>query len=80
MMKSEKIKALQADSIAYISSCGGVEIKYILHGLDDYAVIVAGAWTGCKTVHRLKINYTAAGVPFIRLHGYTLPLSEAIRI
>ena len=33
-------------TIAYYSGFGGLEVKHIEYGIDDYLYIVAGAWNG----------------------------------
>lgn len=63
-------------SIAYYSGFGGLEIKKVEYGIDDYIYAVAGAWCSKKSYHKLKIyngNY-------VKLHGYKIPLDECIRI
>lgn len=63
-------------SIAYYSGFGGLEIKKIEYGIDDYLYAVSGAWSSKKSYHKLKIydgNY-------IKLHGYKIPLDECILI
>ena len=42
-------------TIAYYSGFGGLEEKHIEYGIDDYLYIVAGAWNGSRTYHKLKI-------------------------
>lgn len=61
---------------AYYSGFGGLEI----HGIDDFLYCVSGAWGGGKKYHRLKIQYDSHGEPFVRLHGYRVPLNECIRM
>ena len=66
-------------TIAYISALGGVEIKQIDYGIDDYITCVANAWYHPRSVHRVKINYTRGDRAYIRIHGTRLYLDEAIR-
>ena len=58
MTNNEKRAIIQKSAIAYYSSFGGLEIKDIEHGYDDYIVFVAGAWCSQKSAHKAKINYT----------------------
>lgn len=44
-------------TIAYYSGFGGLEVKHIEYGIDDYLYIVAGAWNGKQTYHKLKVRY-----------------------
>ena len=76
---NKKQICLNNPAAAYYSGCGGVEINKIVYGITDYIYCTAGAWTGKKSYHKLKINYTAAGA-FIKLHGYKIPLNDIIRI
>ena len=62
-------------TVAYYS---GLEIKFIEYGIDDHVYLVAGAWNGKKSYHRLKIHYGAKSV-YICLFGRRCPLSEFIR-
>ena len=65
-------------TIAYYSGLGGLEVKHIEYGIDDHVYLVAGAWNGKKSYHRLKIHYGAKSV-YICLFGRRCPLSEFIR-
>lgn len=65
-------------TVAYYSGFGGLEIKHIEYGIDDHVYLVAGAWNGKKSYHRLKICYGAKSV-YIRLYGHRCLLSEFIR-
>mgnify|MGYP005778832185 CR=1 FL=1 len=42
-------------TVAYYSGMGGLEVKFIEYGTDDHVYLVAGAWNGKKSYHRLKI-------------------------
>jgi hypothetical protein len=68
------------ESTAYYSGLGGLEIKGMEYGIDDYIICVAGAWCSKKSYHRVKVSYTAAGRAFIRVHGQRVPLDECIRM
>ena len=78
---TKKEKCLNNNTIACYYGLGGVEIKYIEYGIEDYLYCVSGAWgsTVNKRYHKLKIYYTEKGV-YIRLHGYKIPLDECIRV
>lgn len=65
-------------TIAYYSGLGGLEVKHIEYGIDDHVYLVAGAWNGKKSYHRLKICYGTKYV-YIRLYGHRCLLSEFIR-
>ena len=44
-------------TIAHYSGFGGLEVKHIEFGIDDYLYIVAGTWNKKSTYHKLKVNY-----------------------
>ena len=67
------------ETIACYSGLNGLEIKGIEYGIEDYVYSVSGAWGGPKGYHRNKIEYTEAGAPYFRVHGYRIPLDECIR-
>ena len=56
-----------------------MEFNRFDYGINDYAVVVAGARTSKKTVHRLKIRYKRNGDAFLILNGYTVNLRDTIR-
>lgn len=70
-------------SIAYWSGLNGLEIKRIEYGPVTRVLCVSGCWYGgekAKQAHRVKIQYTPAGIPFFRVHGYRIMLDECIRM
>jgi hypothetical protein len=67
------------ESFAYYSGLGGLELKKIEYGINDYIYCVAGAWGGKKTYHKLKVYYDNNG-GYIKLHGYKIPLNECIKM
>lgn len=64
-------------TIAYYSGFGGLEVKHIEYGIDDYLYIVAGAWNGKRTYHKLKIHYSKCD--YILFNGCRCRLNEFIR-
>ena len=78
---TKKEKCLNNDTMAYYYGLGGVEIKHIEYGVEDYIYCVSGACgnTTNKRYHKLKIYYTEKG-GYIRLYGYRIPLDECIRV
>ena len=70
---------LNADTVAYFSGCGGIEIKSIEYGINDRVLFVAGAWTGNKTAHRARIYSDKNSELFFRYHNYKIPFSECLR-
>lgn len=80
MKKSEKIDILSRKSIGYISALSGCEIKDFEYWINDYIIFVAWAWTWKPTAHKAKIRYTRAWDPYFLYKGYTLKLSDSIRM
>ena len=78
MNKKEYSKNNKA--IAYYSGLNGIEIHGVEYGINDYIYCTAGAWSGKKSYHKLKIKYNLNGDAFFTLHGYKIPLSECIRM
>lgn len=77
------------ESVAYYSGLGGLEIKGIEYGINDFVYCVSGCWgsswcngKNTKRFHRCKIYYPANGKDsaFFRVHGYKIPLDECIRM
>ena len=81
MTSQEKAKIEAMPTIGYWSALGGVEVKSIENGIEDYVVCVANAWYGKHTVHRLRIKYTHSkdSRAYIVLDGYKPYLDECLR-
>jgi hypothetical protein len=76
---SKKELCMNKKSVGYWSACGGVEVKAIDFGIEDFVYCVAGAWNGKKSYHKLKINYNNDD-GFVVLNGYRLYLGDCIRM
>ena len=59
MTKEEKKKVLEMPTVAtcWEDYSGGVEIKEIQYGIDDYCLCVTQSQTIHPRVHRVKIHY-----------------------
>lgn len=86
---NKKEYCMTHESVAYYSGLGGLEIKGIEHGVNDFVYCVSGCWGGSwcngknvKRFHRCKIYYPVNGKDsaFFRVHGYKIPLDECIRM
>ena len=55
--KGRKTLLHEQTAIGYWSECGGMEVKDILYGIEDYVIVVANAWHGQKSIHKLAIRY-----------------------
>lgn len=80
MTKQEKNKALQMETIAYYSGFGGVEIKAIEYGIEDYVIFIANSFIpNIRTAHRVKIYYNTSR-PYFNYHTLQIHLDECIRV
>ena len=43
-------------TVAYWSAFGGVEVKGIEYGIDDYVLCISGAWSSQPSAHKLKVR------------------------
>ena len=77
---SKKQMCLNNKSFGYYSGLGGLELKHIEYGINDYVYCVSGAWCNNKSYHKVKINYDSKGNPYIMVHGYKVPFEEIIRM
>lgn len=67
------------ESFAYWSGHGGVELKKIEHGIEDYIYCVSGAWTSQKHYHKLKVYHDMTD-SYIKVNGYKVWLGDCIRM
>jgi hypothetical protein len=67
---------LTSPTIAYSPILGGIEIKGIEYGIEDYAY--ATVLTNTPTFHKLKIHYTGNDA-YIRLRGLRCRFSDFMR-
>ena len=79
-MSYTKDYCLTHDSIAYASCLGGVEIKGIMYGIEDYVYAVSGAWCSQKSYHCVRIRHTASDRAFFQIHGCRIYLDECLRM
>lgn len=76
MTKSEKQNYLNKNTLGYWSDWGGVELKGIEYGINDYVIIYIRLK---RSVHRVKINY-AIKRDYIRIRGRRLYFDECFRV
>ena len=67
MTKGEKQTYLSMLTEGFTSSCGGIEVKKIEYGIEDYVIFVAGCLIGKQTVHRVKIHH--GDNPYFNFNG-----------
>ena len=69
------------DTIAVCESCGGMEIRCIEYGIDDYVYCISGVLCDDETYHtyhKLKIYYDDTWC-YIKLNGVKIFLHECIK-
>lgn len=79
MTKMEKKAIMDKEYFAYYSGFGGIELKEIEFGIEDYITFVAGAWCGKQSAHKSKVYYTPNGRDYIKFNGYRIYLDECLR-
>ena len=67
------------EPIAYYSGLGGLEVRHIKCGINDYLYLIADAWNGKKSYHKCKIHY-GGNSNYIMLHGCRCKLSDFMRV
>ena len=75
MTKSEKQNYLNKNTIGYWSDWGGVEVKGIEYGINDYVIIYIRLK---RSIHRVKIYYGYKR-EYIRICGRRLYFDECFR-
>lgn len=78
-MSHTKDYCLTHPSVAYACCLGGVEIKGIMYGIEDYVYAVSGAWCSQKSYHCVRVRHSASGHPFVQIRGRRIYLNECIR-
>lgn len=66
-------------TVAYYSGLGGLEVRHISYGINDFIYLIAGACSNKKSYHKLKIHY-GHKYAYIKLHGYRCRLSDFIKV
>ena len=79
MTKAEKKAIIEKEYFAYYSGFGGVELKDIEWGIEDYITFVVGAWCSKPEAHRSKVYYSPNGRDYIRYNGIRIYLDECLR-
>lgn len=78
MKKTEKQYYMEKATIGYWSACGGMEVKDIIYGIEDYVIVVVNAWYGQKSIHKLVIRY-GENDSYIVFNGRRYRFSECLR-
>ena len=79
MRKAEKqrILGLPTTATCWEDYPGGVEIKEIEYGTEDYCLCVTQTMTDNPRVHRVKIIY--ADRPYISIDGFKVYMDDCLR-
>ena len=67
------------EPIAYYSGLGGLEVRHIGCGINDYLYLIAGTWNDKKSYHKCKVHY-GGNSNYIMLHGCRCKLSDFMRV
>ena len=80
MTKKERENLIHnTKTVAYYSGWGGLEIKDIEHGIDDYIIFVSGTFYGRPAAHRSLIHYETA-IPYFNYNGHRIRFDECLRV
>lgn len=79
MRKEDKKRILEMPTIAtcWEDYPGGVEIKEIEYGIDDYCLCATQTMTDKPSVHRVKIHYDDRA--YINLNGFRVYMDDCLR-
>jgi len=78
MNKQQKIEYMNMDTIGTCWDAGGIEVKEIEHGINDYVIFVACVMGSNPTVHRIKIQYNSVNAYF-KFNGWHISFNNIIR-
>lgn len=78
MTKNEKNEAIFMQTVGYYSGYGGIEVKYIIYGIDDIVLFTAGTFCGKPSAHRAKIHYDTDR-PYFIYAGRRIHFDEILR-
>lgn len=80
MRKTEKQRILGLPTMAtcWEDYPGGVEIKEIEYGIEDYCLCVTQTMTDKPRAHRVKIHYTDR--PYITIDGFQIYMDDCVKI
>lgn len=70
---------LDLRTVASVNVYGGLEIKKIINGYNDYIIVVSGIWNGKPKVHKLKVYYTESD-EYFNFDGRRVHLSDCIKV
>lgn len=79
MTRREKFEYENMPTVAYYSGYGGIEIKEVQYGIEDYIVYVANSFLPTRSVHRSKIYTTTSGRLYFKYHTLSIYCDECIR-
>lgn len=80
MTQEDKQKVIKMPVIAYWTDFGGIEVKGIEYGIEDYLTCVSLANTETPRVHYLKIKTTQGGRPYVIIYGHNLYLDQCLKV
>ena len=74
-----KERYLRMRTIGYWSEYGGIELKDIEYGINDYAVVVSGAFSANRRCHKVMIHTNKNGRQFIMINGRRYYFDNCLR-
>jgi len=80
MNKTEKQRIIATPTIAtcWEDYPGGVEIKEIEYGIEDYCLCVTQTMTANPRAHRVLIHYDDR--PYINIDGFRIYMDDCLRM
>ena len=79
LSKKRQQEIFAMKTLAYISACGGLEIKKVEYGIETRMLVVANAWGGKKSAHEVTIKSNKKGESYFKLFGTRYHLNECIK-
>lgn len=68
------------NSFAYYSGFGGIELKHIEYGIEDYIYYTSNTWYGKPNYHKCKVYTDSNGNSYFKVYDSKIPLDECIRM
>ena len=66
-------------TFAVCDKFGGIELKDILYGIEDYVIFAAGTMGSVASYHKAKVYYGGSG-GFFKYRGRRIRLDECLKV
>ena len=80
MTVKEKEEVIKMPALAYWTDFGGIEVKDIQYGTEDYLTCVSLVTTDHPRVHYLKIKTSMGGRPYVIIYGHNMYLDQCLKV